>query len=289
MYRLVTLRNILTAALLTAMHQLATGSVHYLFSHGLADDAGQATRYLEPLDGEKSIRGSCPTIMEEPCMAFNYPDASLKVWRANLAQDGDIAALEHAYNQVLEQDPEADIILIGVSRGAATALGFLGTANPSRIRAVVLESPFDSVDMLITRQLDRLFANPSKGLANGLHKRLVPAILRGYRPDGPTPADAIPWIPTDLPILVVCSLKDGIVPVGSSIAVYHQLRETAHDNVHLLELDRGEHARIKRSSAEGKRYRNVVHAFFKSYDLPHHDSWAQKGLAAFAQTQPTRP
>jgi len=270
------------------VHQLAVvGNVHYLFSHGMADDASQATRYLEPIKGKKTIRGSCPTIMQEPYTTFNYDDAPHKMWRANLAQEGDIKTLEQAYNSILKKDHDAEIVLIGVSRGAATALGFLGNANPSHIRAVVLESPFDSVSELITRQLEKLFEQPHTKMKLILHERLIPAILRGYRPDGPTPSNAIPWIPTDLPILVVCSLKDGIVPVGSSVAVYHQLRQTVHKNVHLLKLDRGEHARIKSDSAEGERYRNVVHAFYKKYNLAHHNEWAQEGLLAFTQTQPT--
>ena len=124
-----------------------TPTIHYLFSHGLADSHKQAFRYAESPQNQK------PYIIKHPIVTFDYPDVSTSIFRINrfktsLAQNNEIACLAyHYFNQI----SHAQSILVGVSRGASALVNFMGLYNPDTVCALILESPFDAVESIVNR------------------------------------------------------------------------------------------------------------------------------------------
>jgi len=280
-----------TVFFLGTSHAVYTHEAHYLFSPGTAAPQVSAVRYTHGGNGGKWLHGirkhapKGPIIMGRHYKTFSYKDSCGRLWNTNFAQEEDVATLNTAYQRLLKEKRAEQVVLVGVSRGAATAFGFLAN-NPTCIRAAVLESPFDSVDSALDKNVHRIFRAPQKRLSKTLNKQVLPRIFGRYRPDGPSPIEFVAQISHDMPILLVCSRKDTIVPMGSTIALYNKLRATGHNNAHLLILEQSMHGLVNRNSSDGILYRNVTHAFYKAYNLPHNDNWATAGETAFLKTQP---
>lgn len=239
----------------------------YLFSHGLADSHKQAYRYKDLTKNQK-------------IETFDYPDVNHGILRVNrlqssLAQENEIERLSQAFNEtIVKKDKNG--VLIGVSRGASTIVNFMGLYNPDRIVAVILESPFDCVDSIAMS-----VCHESKlSWIPGIKKcgcSLMSFIFCKYKPDGIRPIDCAARIRKDLPILIIVSAKDGLVPVWSSINLYNELRNTGHENTFIVIFAEGKHAKLINNPKNGTPYRQVVHAFYQRFNLPHDPVLAQLG------------
>jgi hypothetical protein len=89
-----------------------------------------------------------------------------------------------------------------------------------------------------------------------------------------------------LPILFVHSHKDKVVPIKSSQRLYLLLKMLGHEHVYLLELNAGLHGKLI-IGPEAETYQNVVHAFYKKYNLAYNEHFALKGESFLAQCQPS--
>ncbi len=248
----------------------------YLFSHGLGGCKRQAhpyTRYQ---------------IIDDPYFSFNYLDALHEDQSyATFGQEDDIACIRGAYNSIcntVSETNKMNIVLVGVSRGASTVLTFTAKHKPSCVKALIVESPFDSIDTVLELKVKhwRLTSVP---FVKTISRKTFSKIFPKYKHNGIKPINVVADIPKDLPILIVCSKKDALVPWYSSARLYVKLLETEHPNVHLLVLDRGKHATMIFED-EGEIYQTVTHAFYKHYGLAHDDEMAQKGLNRFIMCQP---
>jgi hypothetical protein len=114
---------------------------------------------------------------------------------------------------------------------------------------------------------------------------LAEFIFKKYKRDGMSPAGMVEKIPKDLPILIICSQEDGLVPCSSSISIYKKLVDSGHKHTYILILNHGRHAKIL-SGPDGKKYQRVVHAFYKKHNLPHNPSIAAKGEKYLRKCQP---
>jgi len=233
----------------------------YLYAHGLADTANQAFNYKNVL-------------FDGPVVTFDFPDATRQFYRvniteANLGQTNDINRLSEAYYSELEKAPKATFVGIGASRGAGTWLNFMGIHGHNKVKALILESPFDSIASTIDPALHSV-----------LH-----LIFQKYDTNGIQPRDVITKIPKDLPILIVCVKNDHRVPFSSTIEVYRLLRKSGHKNVHLLVFESGKHGKFVLGKNRDA-YRDVAHAFYKKYGLPYDKKTAKTGNYLFKQTQP---
>jgi prolyl oligopeptidase family protein len=251
--------------------------VYYLFSHGLADSHKQAYKYAEST-------GKQPYIIKTPFITFDYPDVSSSIFRINrfktsLAQDNEISCLAHHY---FNETSQKQSVLVGVSRGASTIINFMGLYNPENVYALILESPFDAVESIVTR----LAYETKFGCIPGAKKygsNLLSFIFCQYKPEGIKPIDQVQKIKKDLPILIICSFEDKLVPVWSSINLYIALRESGHQNAYLLILPEGKHAKLITHTRFGYLYQHIVHAFYCKYDLPHDPYLAQLGMPLFTK------
>jgi len=246
----------------------AVGNTHqppiYIYAHGLADTKEQAYNYKHILF-EK----------DEDLITFDFPDATRYFWRvdvtqANLGQRKDISKLASVFYDQIEQKPEAPVVGIGVSRGGATWLSFMGIYRPPQVKALVIESPPDSIANIVP----------------GILHNLLPYIFMEYDPYGIQSQDSIMHIPKDTPILIISLESDHVVPHASSMRIYLKLIRSGHHNTHLYTFTRGKHGKIVLENQEV--YRNIAHAFYKKYGLPYNQDYAHAGQQLFSQTQPTQ-
>lgn len=255
--------------------------VLYLFSHGLGNSHMAARRYATLCD-------------LQPFVSFNYPDAciikrSMDPAQTGLAQFHDVERLQMMFREsipLLEKykTQHAKLVVFGVSRGAATIASWLGSLekrDADAIGALVLESPFDSVHTLIDHHVDKLGIAWMPNIHSLAHKLIARAFGK-YSPIGTQPIDSIKKCTSkDIPLLIICSQQDLLVPWHSSVALYLELKKQGFSNVHLLYLsDGGAHSHML-DGPQAELYKNVLHAFFKRYGLPHSSDMAVQGEAHF--------
>ena len=261
----------------------------FLFSHGLADTHKQAYTY------KKSEKPDKYYLIDGRLFTFDYPDATEKFWRVNitqtsLAQRDEINTLQKAFHDTFkllkkEGYESPSCVLVGLSRGASTIINFMGLYNPPEVRALVLESPFDSIQTIITHKIKHAHLQWVPGI-NAISNALVSALFFNYKRNGIQPKDTAPALDKDLPIFISCSLQDSLIPAVSTIKLYNILRASGHEHVYLFIAKSGEHSKIL-SSSEGKNYQNAVHAFYRKYKLPHDESFALQGEQILATCQPS--
>ncbi len=223
-----------------------------------------------------------------PCqlISFSFPDArnnKISLRQANLAQKKDINTLYQACQTMVALCDE--IFLVGLSRGAATIATLLGTRDLPQVKAAILESPFDCMDSVVNCLIKkRLHLGWFPGLTK-FAKHALPWVFRKYKRDGVRPIDVVQNFPKDLPVLIVCSKEDKLVPAQGTIRLYKKLRKTGHNHAHLLVLNEGEHSKLV-FGPEASKYKEVLHAFNKKYGLPHDSDCADRGEAEFSLCQP---
>lgn len=256
---------------------------------------------------------------DTPVIAFNFPDASTdfaliakthylekrhltnkltaaaiteqdweRIRVASLAQEEDIRHLEQVVLSDRAQQHH-NLILAGVSRGAATIINYMGSkVPPTNIKALILDAPFDAIyDVLYARlKLNNLHMVP---LLTTILDFYGTYYFKNYSTCGIRPIDVVDCIP-NIPTLMICSLEDTIVPPRNTMRLYKKLIEDGRTNVHLFITPYGEHGRIMYDAQHpesGFTYRNVVHAFLQTYTLEHEPTWATAGHEAFAACQPS--
>ena len=250
-----------------------------LFSHGLADTFAQAYNYVKWYTKNGLPHTNERFVITGPVKTFNYPDAKgalAKLCRVNftqtsLWQDNEIATLANAYNQIIAQNPLESVLLFGLSRGASGALNFVARHKPNNIKALVLESPFDTVMGIVNDKTTNEYA---RALAKAVLKCHIPFFK--YDLNGIHALDVAAQVPCDLPILIMCSLEDTTVPATSTLRLYARLKATGHTNVHCVVLPRGQHSKLLQGP-DGAIYQAAAHAFYKKYGLPHDPALADLG------------
>ncbi len=263
----------------------------YLFAHGLADTHKQAHHYTKTVREGDTTYHNDRYIMDGHVVTFDFPDATEGKLRVNrketsLAQDNEIECLTKEFAKTVYEmnrnQNDGGIILVGISRGASTIINFMASHNnPPEVLALILEAPFDSAQSITENIVQYLHINWIPGIKR-LGNRLMSFIFSKYRRDGIQPINVVNKIKATMPILIICSTQDNLVPVHSSIRLYKILKESGHENAHLLVVNSGKHAKIFRD-IEGITYQNVTHAFYKKYNLPHNEVYAQQGKVYFEQ------
>ncbi len=258
----------------------------YIFAHGLASTWLQGLSTFTRLSSLASNAIYNPHwMLKNPVILFNFPDAKNdnKIeWHAhqvNLGQEHDIAALAEAYNYAVANFPGRSIVLGGVSRGASTIVNFVATAQPKNVKALILESPFDSFNSVVKHLLHQFYLGwiPfSDNLAMKYMEHMFPRInIKGI-----VPQLVVHTISHEIPILFLHSKIDKTVPINASRNLYMKLRLAGHTNVHIFELETGHHARLLKGT-EGYLCHTIIHSFLKKYGLPHDIKAAENGFHFF--------
>lgn len=261
----------------------------YLFAHGLAATKKQVdilyNRFRDQ-SADALIYNKHWLIDNEQFLvhAFNFDDAlndnggiNFKRHHVNLGQEADLASFDTAYKAI---PADQDVVLLGLSRGAATILNY-GPRLGSNVKAIVLESPFDTLLSIIKSIARRIYFPYNRHTRPFLLSAMnywFPALDM----EGIVPIQSVEFFPLDIPILFVHSAQDSVVSINSSRRLYAALRSRGHTNVYLLELPEGSHGKIIRGTC-AQTYCNVVHAFFKKYNLPHDEQRAAHGDSFFIE------
>ena len=114
------------------------GKTVFLFSHGL---------HLRTDAGKRCAQRNIHTqVITGTCVYFEYKDIHLNL---DFGQTQDYEKFLSALAWTKNEFPTRNIVLIGVSRGCTPILRYLTECNDPQIKAIVLESPFDSVENAI--------------------------------------------------------------------------------------------------------------------------------------------
>lgn len=224
------------------------------------------------------------TVIDNPKSSKSVLNYTPRFTKANIGQRKDINCLAKTYKKHLAQYPGTDIVLYGDSRGAATTFNFIALHKPAQVKAAVLDGIFDSVPHCVKHFL---YNDKGERAEKRLHDTLCLVAWR-YKKNGPSPLDYAEKITDDIPLLLVTSLNDQIVPPQCTINLYKKLISRGLKKVHLLILNKASHPCYMIHNEEDRtRYEAVVHAFYKQYGLPYNRAKAETGEQYFLKTQPT--
>lgn len=285
-------------------------AITYVFCHGLGSSGSEALRYVKGHSLELmveqnnniickksvSLQGANPFfILYEPVCFFHFPYAHQRdiyqstdgvihfkkgipsPEKTSLGQELEIAFLHTQLSQI--QD---DCVLFGRSLGAASLITYLGhlaehnLSHTIQVKALIVEAPFDTIENVLWNRFSLLNWT-------GLVRLGRKILYQNYNSKGIKPLDSIEKIFPNIPILFVHSKKDTLIHWKSSLRLYKRLCQQGRKNVHFFILDAADHNNATEGS-DGLNYRNVVHAFYKKYGLPHDSDFACQGQALFAMT-----
>lgn len=248
-YMIFLLVLLLTYSNITWSEQIIT-----LFVHGIADTGAQAKPFAQ----------TCVN----PVHSFDFDCATKHFWRLNpfccsLGQDNELTLLNQKWQELNQQFPEADgFILVGISRGASIIINFLARYQPQKVKAVVLESPFDTIDNVIKHKATLWKCSVS------MLKKLVPLIFRKFDFNGIQPDNAIDQIAEDIPMLFVTVENDHMVPLVCTHNLMRKRREKSHEHIHHVHLMQGKHGKLL-LGPDAHLYKQTLHSFFARYNLPY--------------------
>ena len=91
-------------------------------------------------------------------------------------------------------------------------------------------------------------------------------MLVNYKTNGQQPINSVVKIKNkQLPILIVCSKEDTLIPWTSSERLYKKFKEEGFVNCELVVVDRGPHGNILFAiDGDGQKYHDAVQAFYKN-------------------------
>lgn len=216
-----------------------------------------------------------PYLLAMPCEYFDFACSTQSWWRINfwecdLGQEYELGQMHKALQKTRKKYQGAQIVLIGVSRGASAIINYCANYPIEDIAACILESPYDHINNL----MDHHYRLKSLGdCARTFFKILF------YRCDldnGMFPENQINRIDKDIPMLFVSVENDRSVPLKSIESLITKRKDENHKNVYHIHLSSGKHGRLL-AGDQGELYQNVGHAFFARYDLPHVPDFAREG------------
>lgn len=138
---------------------------------------------------------------------------------------------------------ESEIILHGLSMGAATMLMTSGESLPSNVKGIIADSPYTSVHDLFAYQLSRMFHLPAFPILNTTS--LVTNMKADYSLKEASALDQVKQ--TDIPILYIHGEADTFVPTNFTYELYEHTNSEA-DMVTFKEANHGEAFVIGQSS-----------------------------------------
>ena len=237
-----------------AFNSESNSQVITIFAHGIADAHKQVDEYIN--------RG----IITTTGYTFDFPDSTESIFRVNhaessLAQQSEMECLQNVIEHAALQNQE--IILYGLSRGASTIVNLLAHYSNPHIKAVILESPFDSMQTVTRNIIQRIGGEKIPGITT-IADYAVETIFRKYRTTGIQPIDSITAINKQLPILIICSKEDQLVPYKSSLALYKALINNGHTKTRILITEQGKHSKII-MSRDGDQVKKTIKQWYDHY------------------------
>jgi hypothetical protein len=262
-------------------------TVTTIYSHGIIDTYKQAFPYAKSYKKNDVFYTNERYLIHTPYVSFNYPDATNKFYKVNwsetsFGQENEIDRLRLVYQRTINKYQDCDIVLFGLSRGASNVAIFAGLHQYDNIKALVLESPYNTM----TDVIENVMHQKCLGwLDVSYGETMAEFIFKKYKRNGWSPKNCCENIPKDIPILIICSKEDQLVPCSSSINLYKNLISSGHEHTYILITDYGKHAHILHGP-DSEKYHTTVNAFYKKYNLPYCPTSAAKGESYLTLCQP---
>ncbi|WP_084268619.1 alpha/beta hydrolase [Oceanobacillus damuensis] len=159
-------------------------------------------------------------------------------------------------DKILEElGPDTEIVLHGVSMGAATVLMTSGEELPANVKTIVADSPYTGVDELFKYQLSRMFNLPAFPIIPTTG--IVANMKAGYTLKE---ASALKQVrKTEVPILYIHGDKDTFVPT----AMTRELYQNTNSDKEVLIVEEANHGEsfVKDTAA----YTAALTAFLNKY------------------------
>lgn len=162
----------------------------------------------------------------------NFYDAGFHVLSPNLRGHGnsegdyigmgwdDRLDLLQWIDAIIQKDPQAEILLFGLSMGASAVMMTSGEKLPPQVKALIADCGYANVDDLFTYQLKELFHLPAFPIMNAANT--VTKIRAGYSLDE---VDAVKQLKKNhLPILFIQGDADTFVPFSMLDSLYKATR-----------------------------------------------------------------
>lgn len=158
-------------------------------------------------------------------------------------------------NHILAEDADAEIVLHGVSMGAATVSMTSGEELPSNVKAIIADCGYTSVWEEFAYQLDALFSFPEFPIMNV--SSLVAKIRAGYFLGEASAIEQVKKSKT--PILYIHGDKDDFVPYY----MMEELYNATSSEKEMLTIKDAAHA--KASEVDPETYWTTVYNFINKY------------------------
>jgi fermentation-respiration switch protein FrsA (DUF1100 family) len=160
-------------------------------------------------------------------------------------------------DSLVEQDPQAEVVLFGISMGGATVMMTAGEADlSSNVKCVIEDCGYSSVWDEFAGQLKEMFGLPTFPVLDAAS--LVTQLRAGY---GFQEASAVEQLKkTSLPMLFIHGEEDTFVPYAMLDVVY---QACASPEKELLSIPSAEHGEA--SSVDPERYWSTVEAFLAKH------------------------
>lgn len=158
-------------------------------------------------------------------------------------------------NYILNEDPNADIVLHGISMGAATVLMTSGEEIPSNVKVIIADCGYTSVWDEFAYQLDDLFSLPEFPILNV--SSIISKIRAGYFLGEASSIEQVKKSKT--PILYIHGDQDDFVPYY----MMEELYNATSSEKEMLTIKGAEHA--KASEVDPETYWTTVNNFINKY------------------------
>jgi len=187
---------------------------------------------------------------------------SLDWTRFNLGQHADMRLFGQALDAHRAKYPDQPIVLYGVSRGAATVVNFVAHATPAQLKdvaGIVLEGCPASLQSVLDCKVYYL--------PTILGQPLVYLIQKGfewctsYSSSGPTPIDSMRRMPTHIPVLLVMSQGDCVVPPMCTWQAMLPVKDKRH--IQPVMLPGAGHPHYTLCEPDCSKYRDAVLSFYE--------------------------
>jgi hypothetical protein len=247
--------------------------LHNRASSSIFTDPSQALHKLatyaqEKLWGTIDARDYNFTVSPPHKGAHDIRAHSVNASHMNFGQEKDIHEHKQRYDLCVAQHPDNDYILYGVSRGAATTFSAFATHHFPKVKLVVLEGCYDSLEHVI-----------KTSYSGALHAQVFSALatFTSYKPHHMSPISLVERFPENVPVVFVHSRQDKRVPYQCAHMLATVLAQRGKNPVYFITLHNSTHSRYhKDNKADALYYQRCLHTIYKKYGLPYIPAYAQE-------------
>ncbi len=215
-------------------------------------------------------------LMSGTCVSFDMQTEAFN--KFDFGQENDQASLSSLCNKIINENPTCKIVFLGTCKGSVAISHFLACqANQEiikkHIKGTILFSPSVSLNNL-TKSIAKTKVSwlPfGHTVIHGLFKLAFPS----YNPNAPTLLDIAHKVNKNLPMLIIGTDNDKVVPFQDLDKIVRSLQKSGKKNLHFLTIDDNKYNHA--SVIYHPKARMATNAFLKEYGLPHMRELAESG------------